>query len=168
MNKGNYASYKDLPKTNGEKTVENVNSNNPNLVIIESSEHKQQLINNSKVLIVDIYGDFCGPCKIVAPKYEKIANEYASAGIPFVFSKEDVMKKLSPYIKGVPAFEYYLDGKIFGTTVGADDVEIRSKLEELKNIVLTQNQQHNSQSNPHIRNVQMNMPQPQTNNQMRR
>ena len=170
----NYKIYKDLP-TAEEPT--NPSSNVPsNLIVIESKEHKQQLINTSKVLIVDIYGDFCGPCKIIAPKYEKMAKEFAKAegGDAFVFAKEDVMKKISPYIKGVPAFEYYVNGKFYGDTVGADDVEILNKLEEIKNHISNthsnqkqhasqhkqnqnQNQHHvqkNSNQNPHIRNMQ--------------
>lgn len=177
----NYKTYKDLPTA---EAPSNSSSNLPsNLIIIESKEHKQQLINTSKVLIVDIYGDFCGPCKIIAPKYERMAKEFAKAegGDAFVFAKEDVMKKISPYIKGVPAFEYYVDGKFYGNTVGADDVEILNKLEEIKNHIHDTrsqqkhhtgqhihqktkqnpnpniNQHHvqqNTNQNPHIRNIQ--------------
>jgi len=139
----NYKTYKDLPSA--EKKVETSPSSSPNsiLTVIESADQKQHLIMNNRVVIIDIYGDFCGPCKSIAPKFEKMAQENSNTGI--IFAKEDAMKKISPYVKGVPTFEYYVDSKLYGNTVGADHVEIKNKLEEIKKIISTSQQQPNQQ-----------------------
>ncbi len=36
----------------------------------------QDVVERSPVEVVDFYADWCGPCKIVAPIMEKLAEEY--------------------------------------------------------------------------------------------
>ena len=42
----------------------------------------------SKLVILDFYADWCGPCKALAPMLEKVAAEYADKGV--VLKKVDV------------------------------------------------------------------------------
>ena len=158
----NYKKYSDLPtaekKVQSSQAQANNSSPQNNLIFIESAEHKKKLISTSNGLVIDIYGDFCGPCKIIAPKFQKMANEFTQFGI--VFAKEDVDKKLSPYVKGVPMFEYYLRGNKIGDTVGADETEIRNNVEKLKQMIVSQPPQQQQQQ-PHMQN--QHFPQPYNN-----
>lgn len=102
---------------------------NKDLIILENAEHKKQLIATNKIVVFDIYGDFCGPCKSIAPRFASLAKEYSPKG--FVFVKEDVEKKISPEIRGVPAFQYWYKGRLLDTTVGADMQEVKAKIDKL-------------------------------------
>lgn len=42
----------------------------------------------TKLVILDFYADWCGPCKAIAPMLEKVAGEYADKGV--VLKKVDV------------------------------------------------------------------------------
>jgi thioredoxin 1 len=46
---------------------------------ITTEELKQKIENGDKVL-VDFYGTWCGPCKIMKPIFEKVANQLKTEG----------------------------------------------------------------------------------------
>ncbi|RUS21605.1 thioredoxin-like protein [Endogone sp. FLAS-F59071] len=46
----------------------------------------EMLISGDKLVVVDFFATWCGPCKIVAPKFENLSNIYTDA----LFAKVDV------------------------------------------------------------------------------
>ncbi len=110
----------------------NNNSNIDNIVSLESQEQLNNLVMNNKVVVVDIYGDFCQPCRAIAPRFSKLSNIYKDSG--FVFVKEDCNKKITPGIRGVPTFNFYVNGVLQreDTVVGADIQAVENKLEKYR------------------------------------
>jgi thioredoxin 1 len=49
-------------------------------------EEFKQLIAQDKLVIVDFHATWCGPCKLIAPKLEKLTEVYTDA----IFAKVDV------------------------------------------------------------------------------
>ena len=129
----NYKKYSDLADTSS-----NVIKNDK-VINIESTDHKKSLVFNNKVVIVDIYADWCQPCKSIAPRFSNMANEYEKYG--FVFLKEDVEKKISQNIRGVPSFQFFYNGQMVDTSTGADMTEVKTKVDNLVGI-LTQDMQN--------------------------
>ena len=41
-----------------------------------TTEELKQKIENGEKLIVDFWGTWCGPCKVMKPAFEKVAEEY--------------------------------------------------------------------------------------------
>uniref|UniRef100_A0A914ULF6 Thioredoxin n=1 Tax=Plectus sambesii TaxID=2011161 RepID=A0A914ULF6_9BILA len=54
----------------------------------ESKVEFDQLVENAagKLIVIDFYATWCGPCKLMAPKFEKLADEFKDA----LFLKVDV------------------------------------------------------------------------------
>jgi len=77
---------------------------------ISTEDYRTDLVKNNKVVIIDYYTEWCGPCKQIAPDYEKLASEYAGLCI---FAKEDAEKNIEgcPDIRSIPCFCFYVDGK---------------------------------------------------------
>ena len=121
----NYKKFAELPKSSSTTTT---NVSSPLVFEINNNEQKNQIISNNKAVIIDIYGNFCGPCKTIAPQFAKLAETYKN----IVFSKENVELKLSPEVQGVPYFQYYLNGQLVDKTVGANVPEIQNKLNQLQ------------------------------------
>ncbi|KAK6015454.1 thioredoxin [Ostertagia ostertagi] len=57
------------------------------------SDEFDQLLNESAdaLIVIDFYATWCGPCKIMGPKFTKMSNEYPSV----VFVKIDVDETVS-------------------------------------------------------------------------
>ena len=128
----NYKKYGDIineTKTTSQTTNK---SDSDNIVNLESQEQLSNLVMNNKVVVVDIYGDFCQPCRAIAPRFSKLSNLYKDSG--FVFVKEDCNKKITPGIRGVPTFNFYVNGVLQreDTIVGADIQAVENNLEKYR------------------------------------
>ena len=43
--------------------------------ILNNENFEEEVLNNSKTVLVDFYADWCGPCKMMGPVVEEIAKE---------------------------------------------------------------------------------------------
>ncbi len=99
---------------------------------ISSEDYRNDLIKNNKVVIIDYYTDWCGPCKQIAPYYEKLASKYVGKCI---FAKEDAGQNIEgcPDIRSIPCFCFYVDGKHIKdyNVVGANIEKIKNTLDKI-------------------------------------
>jgi len=71
-------------------------------------------------VLVDYWAEWCGPCKMIAPIVDEIADEY---GDRLKVAKMDIdhnMMTPPQYgIRGIPTLMIFRDGKVQATKVGA-------------------------------------------------
>jgi thioredoxin 1 len=71
-------------------------------------------------VVIDFYATWCGPCKKIAPVFEKLAQVYPS----IVFLKVDVDESAEVAekfeIQAMPTFLFIKDGRIVKRIEGAD------------------------------------------------
>jgi thioredoxin 1 len=120
-----YAKYKSL----GETAIQQ-GPIAPECPKIISLSHKQKLIQTNKICVIDIYGDWCSPCKAIAPKFYEMAQNYTKPGF-CVLVKENVDDEITKDLDGVPAFDFYVDGKKVHRITGADIKSVEEKLLEI-------------------------------------
>ena len=51
-------------------------SNVPDVIHVKSLQHRVDLINNNKVVIIYYHAEWCGPCKTFAPDFNDLAQKY--------------------------------------------------------------------------------------------
>tara|TARA_Y100000389_G_C17026833_1_gene301496 strand:+ start:72 stop:464 length:393 start_codon:yes stop_codon:yes gene_type:complete len=124
-----YSQYKNI----GLEPNETDNTSKFKVHDVKSLAERQMAIKNYPVVIIDNYTSWCGPCKVVAPKFAALAQKYEQKGI--LFLKENVENNFGscPKIRGVPCFHFYVEGKYSeeNTVVGADLGEVENNLLQL-------------------------------------
>ncbi|GIW79201.1 MAG: hypothetical protein KatS3mg105_1008 [Gemmatales bacterium] len=49
----------------------------PNVVEFTSENWEQEVVKSDKPVVVDFWAPWCGPCRMLAPTIDKIADKYA-------------------------------------------------------------------------------------------
>jgi len=102
---------------------------------ITSVQQRQALIQNNRLVVIDNYTDWCGPCKQCAPSYAVLSDKYSKSGV-CVMAKENVDDKcggLPTPVRGVPCFHFYMNGQFLDDEVvtGADISALEQTIERL-------------------------------------
>lgn len=96
-------------------------------------------------VIVDFYSDSCGPCRMMAPIFTKVAKKYENKAV-FVKVDTNAQYELSSryQVRSLPTFMYFLAGKKQHQAVGGigeqgliRDVDSMVRQAEAENVVLT-------------------------------
>jgi thioredoxin 1 len=83
---------------------------------------KNEVLESPIPVIVDFYADWCGPCKIVAPIFKKLAEgEEYDGKVKFVKVNTDQYESsVDLYnIQGLPMFIIFQNGKVISSHSGA-------------------------------------------------
>lgn len=71
-------------------------------------------------VLVDFYADWCGPCKMMAPVVEKLAEEFAGQVKVFKVNVDEESELAQKYrVVSIPTFLIFKDGEVKATNVGA-------------------------------------------------
>ena len=87
-------------------------------IIIESEEQFDSIVKEG-VSLVDFYADWCGPCKMLAPFVEEVAEEYEGKVKVCKVNVDNVETLAYKYnVRSIPTLMYFKDGKLKDVSVG--------------------------------------------------
>ena len=99
-----------------------------------TSETFDQAVNaGDNLVVVDFFATWCGPCKMMAPVVEKLAEEYEGKLKVGKCNVDENMQLAQKYrISSIPAFMVFKNGEAAATCVGAmSATELKAKLEQV-------------------------------------
>jgi thioredoxin len=87
-----------------------------------SAEDYKAMINSEKIVLIDFYAPWCGPCKQMLPLIEEISKEYKGKAIIIrVNIDENKMLTKQLGIDEIPFFKLYKNGEEKGNFIGQLD-----------------------------------------------
>lgn len=95
-----------------------------------------EVLESDKPVLVDFYADWCGPCVVMAPVIEKLAEEYDGKVKVAKMNVDNNPATPTKYgIRGIPTLILFKDGKEVDREIGAVP---KSRLDQLLGKVLSQ------------------------------
>lgn len=87
---------------------------------ITDSNFETEVLGSDKVTMIDFWAEWCGPCRVVGPFVEELANEYTGKA---VIGKVDVDNNpgiSAKYgIRNIPTILFIKNGEVVDKQVGA-------------------------------------------------
>ncbi|CAL7944620.1 unnamed protein product [Xylocopa violacea] len=104
------------------------------VIQIQNADDLKSKLENAgnQLVVIDFFATWCGPCKMIAPKMEELAQEMTDV----VFLKVDVDECediTSTYeITSMPTFVFIKSGKVLETFSGANYDRLKSTIQKHK------------------------------------
>ena len=100
---------------------------------LANTQHKNHILSTHKIVCIDVYADWCGPCKQTAPQYSLVSSNYSKPGLCAVvkYNLDKMHPSEKTNIHGIPVFQFYVDGKQVDEIVGADIPKVEETIKSL-------------------------------------
>ena len=91
-----------------------------NIVHVSDESFEQEVLNASEPVLIDYWAEWCGPCKMIAPIIEELAEEYGDKIKIAKFNIDENPETPPKYgIRGIPTLMLFKNGNVEATKVGA-------------------------------------------------
>lgn len=90
------------------------------IVHISDDTFEAEVLSSEQPVLVDYWAEWCGPCKMIAPILQEIANEYATKVKVAKLNIDENPATPPKYgIRGIPTLMLFRNGNVEATKVGA-------------------------------------------------
>jgi len=90
------------------------------IVYLTDDSFEAEVLQSDLPVLVDYWADWCGPCKMIAPVLEEIAEEYDGRLKVAKLNIDENTATTPKYgIRGIPTLMLFKDGNVEATKVGA-------------------------------------------------
>ena len=91
-----------------------------NVLEITDDNFEDAVLNSDTPIVVDFWAEWCGPCKMIAPSLEQLADEYAGTFKVGKLNVDDNRETAMKYgIRSIPTLLVIKEGDVADQIIGA-------------------------------------------------
>ncbi|MBB5016343.1 thioredoxin TrxA [Rehaibacterium terrae] len=87
---------------------------------VGDADFEAQVLKSPEPVLVDFWAEWCGPCKMISPIVDELAEHYAGKVKVVKLNVDQNPGTMRQYaVRGIPTLMLFKDGKVHSTQVGA-------------------------------------------------
>ena len=99
------------------------------VVNLNEKNFEEEVLKSDKTVLIDFWASWCGPCRIMSPVVNEIAEEMKDAVKVCKINIDEEQNLAVKYnVMSIPTFVVIRDGKEIGRTIGVQDKEEIKKM----------------------------------------
>ena len=108
--------------------IKNEEENDMEVLKVTSENFEKEVLQSDKIVLVDLYADWCGPCKMLSPVVDSVANENADIKVVKVNVDNAQDLAIKYQVMSIPTLVVIKNGQEINRSVG---VVSKSQIEEM-------------------------------------
>ncbi|MDO6720794.1 thioredoxin TrxA [Psychrosphaera sp. 1_MG-2023] len=88
-------------------------------IVAVTDDSFDSVVNGDKPVLVDFWAEWCGPCKMIAPILNEVAEEMDSVTIAKLNIDQNPNTPPKFGVRGIPTLLLFKNGEVAATKVGA-------------------------------------------------
>ena len=90
-----------------------------NIIVVSNTNFDKLTANEDKLVIVDFWAPWCGPCRMITPILEQLAEEYPNKIIIGKLNIDEQPELAEKYrISSIPTIQFYKGGRLVDSLIG--------------------------------------------------
>jgi thioredoxin 1 len=91
----------------------------PNILTLTSENFQQHVLKSPTPILVDFWAEWCGPCKMIAPILDELADEYSGRVSIGKVNIDDQQTLASQFgVRAIPTLLLFQNGEVAEQIVG--------------------------------------------------
>ena len=108
--------------------IKNEEENDMEVLKVTSENFEKEVLQSDKTVLVDFYADWCGPCKMLSPVVDSVANENEDIKVVKVNVDDAQDLAIKYQVMSIPTLVVIKNGQEINRSVG---VVSKSQIEEM-------------------------------------